>query len=135
MSKNVTLDNIPQIHDTTVLNLSHPITRQNVVDSNGDRQWIRVYGMHSDHMEHERISLQRRMMQDAVLMDSAEVEAQVDALTEELLVKSIVEWNIEIDGKHLELTEANVKYIFKRHIWLKQRINSMTAQMGNFMES
>lgn len=119
----------PKSNDGIWMTVHHPVTRQPIEDSQGNRARIRVRSTQSRKFkQYMRQALVRRVV-DQNLSETATADE-----TSEMIAELIAGWEgITHKGEPFEYSEANAKQLLELCPWLADQINIHAADLGRFL--
>lgn len=120
--------------ETATMEPVHPKTMQPLVDGEGNKVTITVYGPDSEQRRKlDRKATNRRLKQAKAGRINVTAE-ELEAEAMEVLVNCTVDWeNIALDGKVLECNEKNVRKVYNQYSWLREQVDDFINDDSNFL--
>lgn len=132
------LDTVAASGKGAVMEVRHPVTKAILLTTptppkdKGDPVTLTIIGFDAtEFRDHERALINKRLNGGKSRQTDAEA-IQDEAIT--VLAMCVKAWSgIEVDGKQLDCTPANVKMVLNRFPWLKEQVDAFVGDRANFL--
>jgi hypothetical protein len=123
--------------DTYTLEVMHPVTDEPLVKDDGAVMTLTVYLPHSAQYKsvvHDQTQKRLNKMSRGK-KGMTFTPDEFEQMTLDLVVKTVKDWNIQVEGKSPKFTEAAARELFIKLPWLKDQVTeaqgNMEAYLGN----
>lgn len=115
--------------------MRHPVTKEELVDDEGNVAKILLAGPDSKVMrEAERKSIKRHL-QSSGKIDKLDVDALMKERME-LVISCTLGWeNIGMDGQPLEFSKENARKLYETLPWLLDQAHDWSKDLANFLSN
>jgi hypothetical protein len=113
------------------LHLTHPVTGEPLLDTDGKPVTIRLLGMDSSRYRRHNRALLNRRLENPAKKPTAD---QIDEDNLAMFVALTVGWSgIGLDGVDLEFSEANAQKVYTRLPWVREQADAFIGDRKNFL--
>lgn len=132
----MSLRDVGTIKDTTVVTLKHPATRKPLPNADGTPMTVTVYGPYSARYKAVIREQQQARMGEAVGDALAPLTPdEIEALSDELMVRCIADWHITLEGDEpLPYSPEAAEQVIAEFPWLRDQINAAMGNVATFLE-
>lgn len=123
--------------DTVVVHLKHPITGDPITHDNGKPMTIKVYGAHAKEYKSVQNDIADNRLQTSFKDGERNKTLSLNELREsalELASRTVVSWDITMDGKKPKLSQESALKLFEDFDWIleqtQQAVNDFEAFLG-----
>ena len=136
-TKSTGLDSVGTPIESNYVILQHPATDEPLMDDQGNKMWIEVYGQDSRHYKGVQHSQTNRRLQKAQRSGGrASVTAeQQESMALELLAKCTKGWHIILGGEAPECTEDNARELYQNYPWVRDQVDAFMHDRKAFLKS
>lgn len=118
-----------------VLEILNPLDGSKIPDKEDNPVTITVVGKDSETFRKTSNKIMAGRISRATSRGKLKLNPdELEAEAIDLLVTCTLRWSgIEVDGKELEFSQANVKTVYIRFPWIKEQVEDFIAERVNFL--
>jgi hypothetical protein len=127
------LDTVAAASEGAVMPVRHPVTKVALKTEKGEAVTLTVTGSDSkEFRDQERALINKRINAGQRTANADDIYSEATAV----LASCVKAWaNIELDGKKLDCTPANVKTVLTRFPWLREQVDAFVGDRANFLQA
>jgi len=132
----MSLREVGTVKETTTVTLYHPATRKPLLNADKSPMTVTVHGPYSERYKSVIRDQQQRRMTDMTRGDVGSMTPEeVDAFTQELLMRCVEDWDLTLEGdEKLPFTPEAVKSVMEEFPWVNDQVNTAMGNVAGFLE-
>lgn len=135
----MSLRDVGTVKDTTEVTLVHPVSREPLRNADGTAMTITVCGPYSARYKALVREQQQKRLAEVAKTGSTPppvTPEEVEAFSEELLVRSIVDWRITVEGEELlPFSPEAVRGVLDEFPWIRPQVEAVLGNIAAFLET
>ena len=134
----MSLRDVGSVKDTTTITLYHPATGKDLLNADKSPMTVTIHGPYSERYKTIiREQQQRRMTDMARAARSTSMDPEeLDAMTRELTVRCIEDWNITLEGDEtLPFSPEAVENVLTEFPWARDQITAAMGNVADFLDT